>query len=99
MLSVSRKVEVFDSCRFSTLEKASRRIRDCSSIYCKESVELASNCCSRLWTDLKKDSWVLGLAAGGCMEEDGTLTDVVGELVAEGEGGDGVEEPAEEDDP
>ena len=25
--------DVFPSCRFSTLEKASRRMRDCSSIY------------------------------------------------------------------
>ena len=64
-LSISRKLDVFAICRFSTLEKAPRRIQDCSSIYCSESVEFASKSCSRLCTDLKKDSCVVGFDAGG----------------------------------
>lgn len=28
-------------------------------------MELDSSICSRLWTDLKKDSWVVGLEDGG----------------------------------
>src|SRR3954451_21988927 len=63
----SRNVEVFASCRFSTLLNASRRMRDCSSMYRRERVEFDSSICSRLWTDLKKDSWVVGFAEGGCV--------------------------------
>ena len=37
-------------------------MRDCSSMYCKLRVLLLSSCCSRLCTDLKKDSWVDGCA-------------------------------------
>jgi hypothetical protein len=44
-------------------------MRDCSSMYCNESVLLDSSCCSRLWIDLKKDSWVVGLAGCGCVCE------------------------------
>jgi hypothetical protein len=54
LLSVSRKVLVFCSCFFSTLEKASRRILDCCSMYPSESVELVSKSWSRLETALKK---------------------------------------------
>ena len=52
------------SWRFSTLLKASRRIRDCSSMYCRLRVLLLSSCCRRLWTDLKNDSCVEGCAGG-----------------------------------
>jgi hypothetical protein len=36
-------------------------------MYRRERVEFDSSICSRLWTDLKKDSWVVGFAEGGCV--------------------------------
>ena len=62
LLRWARKFVVDVSWRFSTLLKASRRMRDCSSMYCKLRVLLLSSCCRRLCTDLKKDSWVEGCA-------------------------------------
>src|SRR5689334_1733229 len=61
----SRNVFILAICRFSTLLKASLSIRDCSSIYSNDNVELDSSICSRLLTDLKNDSCVVGLGDGG----------------------------------
>src|SRR5690242_18956984 len=65
----SRNFSVFASCFFSTLMKASLKMRDCSSMYCSERVLLASRYCRRLWIDLKNDSWVEGAATFGCVGE------------------------------
>lgn len=48
-------------------------------MYWRERVEFDSRSWRRLWTDLKKDSWVVGLEAGGCVEDDCDL-DVLAEL-------------------
>ena len=60
LLRVSKNVVVFWSCFFSTFEKASRRILDCSSMYFNDSVELVSSNCRRRETALKKLSWMVG---------------------------------------
>jgi hypothetical protein len=60
LLRMSRKVVVFCSCFFSTFEKASRRILDCSSMYFRESVEFVSRSWRRRETALKKDSCIVG---------------------------------------
>ena len=60
LFSVSRKVVVFWSCFFSTLVNASRRMRDCSSMYFSERVEFVSRKLRRRETALKKDSWIVG---------------------------------------
>lgn len=60
LFSVSKKMVVFWSCFFSTLEKASLRIRDCSSMYFRDRVEFASSSCNLRETALKKLSWMVG---------------------------------------
>src|SRR5271155_5345606 len=69
LLRYSRNVVVLDNCRCSTRPKASRRFLDCSSMYCNDKDELDSSIWRRFCTDLKKDSWIVGLASGGCVEE------------------------------
>ena len=61
---------VLESCRCSTRPKASRRFLDCSSIYCNDRDEFDSSICRRFWTDLKKDSWIVGVAGDGWVEEE-----------------------------
>jgi hypothetical protein len=46
---------------------ASRKMRDCSSMYCSERVLFASRYVRRLWIDLKNDSCVEGTAGLGCV--------------------------------
>ena len=77
MLRFSRNVDVLASWRFSTLLNASLRIRDCSSMYSRERVEFDSRLCSRLLTDLKKDSCVVGFGAVGLVNDDDDVVVVV----------------------
>lgn len=60
LFKVSRKVVVLESCFFSTLVNASRRMRDCSSMYFRDRVEFVSRKLRRRETALKKDSWIVG---------------------------------------
>ena len=73
LCSTSRTVEFsfsmdcafFSIWHFSTLTKASRSMRDCSSMCCNERVAFASSRHRRLCKVLKKVPWAVDATGGG----------------------------------